>query len=250
MGLFTDNLPREVRLEYLRPEQVEAEKQKLPVIYVPFGSIEWHGYHNAVGLDAIKTHEQLVGLALRIGGVVYPSIFQGAGGGHTDFPTTFMVRPAPMQQVVEDLLAGFEKRGYTKCLLLSGHYPNPSEYLHNAIKAYKGNGGTMDVMALFEAQVPGVGGDHAAKFETSYMMYLHPRTVDQERLHREPRGVMGKPGEFFQWMTPEHVDNPCYGVCGIDPRLDASADVGRENMERLWDYLARWVRGEAAAVPA
>lgn len=250
MGLFTDQLPKEVRLEYLRPEQVEIEKQALPAIYVPFGSIEWHGYHNAVGLDAIKTHEQLVGLALKVGGVVYPPVFFGAGGGHTEWPTTFMVRREAMQMIVEDLLAGFEKRGYRKVILLTGHYPNRSEYLDRAITVYRDKGGTMDVMALIENQVPGVGGDHAAKFETSYMLYLHPRTVDMERLRREPKGVMGKPGEYFNFMIPELDGHPCYGLCGIDPRLDASAEVGKENMARLWEFLASWVRGVVSPVPA
>lgn len=250
MGIFTDKLSKEVRLEYLRPEQVELEKQALPAIYVPFGSIEWHGYHNPVGLDAIKTHEQLVGLALKVGGVVYPPVFFGAGGGHTEWPTTFMVRRDPMQMIVEDLLTGFEKRGYRKVILLTGHYPNRSEYLDSAIKAYREKGGTMDVMALIENQAPGVGGDHAAKFETSYMLYLHPRTVDMDRLMREPKGVMGKPGEYFHWMTPDFEGHPCFGLCGIDPRIDASAAVGKENIDRLLEFLAAWVRGDSVPAPA
>ncbi len=78
MARFTDALTREVRLERMRPEAVEAAKAAQPSIYVPFGSIEWHGYHNPGGLDAVKAHEQLVGLASRVGGVVYPPVFFGA----------------------------------------------------------------------------------------------------------------------------------------------------------------------------
>jgi len=43
MGVFSDHLSSEVRLERMRPEQVEQAKRGRPAIYVPFGSIEWHG---------------------------------------------------------------------------------------------------------------------------------------------------------------------------------------------------------------
>ena len=84
MGAFSDNLQQEVRLEYLRPDQIEAARQQQAAIYVPFGAIEWHGYHNVVGLDGLKAHEQLVGLAVQAGGVVYPPVYFGSGGGHLD----------------------------------------------------------------------------------------------------------------------------------------------------------------------
>ena len=71
MGIYTDHLNEEVRLECMRPEQIERAKARRPAIYLAFGSIEWHGYHNPVGLDALKAHEQLVGLAARCGGLVY-----------------------------------------------------------------------------------------------------------------------------------------------------------------------------------
>ncbi len=63
MPVYTDNLEAEVRLEYMRPEQIDAARARQPTIYLPFGALEWHGYHNPVGLDGLKAHEQLVGLA-------------------------------------------------------------------------------------------------------------------------------------------------------------------------------------------
>ena len=68
MSHYTDTLTTEVRLERMRPEEVEIAKARQPAIYVAFGSIEWHGYHNPVGLATLKAHEQLVGLAPRVGG--------------------------------------------------------------------------------------------------------------------------------------------------------------------------------------
>jgi len=243
MGVYSDNLKEEVRLEHMRPEQVAGKQKQHPYIYVPFGSIEWHGYHNPVGLDALKAHEQLVGLAARAGGIVYPPIFFGVGGGHCDWPSTFMVSREAMTQLTIDLLHGFERDGYRKAILLSGHYPNRSAFLDAAIASYRNAGGGMEVLALVENQARDVGGDHAAKFETSYMLYLHPHTVDMNRLDGGNRDERGGPEEDRNWMDPKHKDHPCYGLVGIDPRSHANAAVGRENTDNLLAFLAEWLAG-------
>jgi len=245
MPRYTDTLTTEVRLERMRPEEVEAAKAAQPAIYVAFGSIEWHGYHNPVGLDTLKAHEQLVGLAARVGGVVYPPVFFGAGGGHTAWPSSFMVSAEPMIQLVTELLQGFERDGYRKAVLISGHYPNRPAYLDGARTAYTEAGGTMDVLALIENEVPGGHGDHAAKYETSYMLHLLPELVDLDRLHAGPEDDLTGPDEVVNWMTPEYEDHANYGLVGIDPRAHASAEVGREETERLLDHLAAWVIGKA-----
>ncbi len=241
MGAFSDHLKQEVRLERMRPEQVDAAKARRAAIYVPFGSIEWHGRQNPVGLDAIKAHEQLVGLADGAGGVVYPPVFLGAGGGHTDWPHSYMVGAAPMVEIVSELLRRFEEDGYRQAILISGHYPNRGEYLDEAARVHRERGGTIRVLCIVETQVPGVGGDHAAKYETSSMLYLHPETVDMTRLSGQPTDDVGGPDERVNWMGDEYRDHPCYGLVGIDPRAHASAEVGRENTDRLIEFLTKWL---------
>jgi len=238
---YSDHLATEVRLERMHPEQVEDAKQRQPAIYVPFGSIEWHGYHNPVGLDAIKAHEQLVGLAARVGGVVYPPVFFGSGGGHTDWPVSYMVSAEPMVQLVNDLLQGFERDGFRKAVLISGHYPNRPVYLDAAHDAYLEAGGAMRVLTLIENEVPGGHGDHAAKYETSYLLHLLPELVDLDRLQAGTNDDITGPDEIVNWMTPDYQGHPNYGLVGIDPRAHASADVGRLETDRLLDYLAEWV---------
>ncbi|MGC9468236.1 MAG: creatininase family protein [Anaerolineae bacterium] len=242
MARFSDNLEWEVRLERMRPEEIELARAANPAIYAAFGSVEWHGYHNPVGLDTLKAHEQLVGLAARVGGLVYPPIYFGSGGGHEDWPSSFMVDGAPMIRIVTQLLHGFERDGYEKAILLSGHYPNRPEYLDAARAAYLEEGGTMSVLALIENQVPGGEGDHAAKVETSFMLYLLPELVDAERLRRGAVDDVDMDETVHNWMGPEHEGHPCYGLVGADPRVHASADVGRENTERVLDFLEAWLR--------
>ena len=241
MGIFTDQLTTEVRLERMRPEQIDAAKARRPAIYLPFGALEWHGYHNPVGLDALKAHEQLVGLAQRAGGVVYPPIYFGAGGGHTQWPHSFMVSPEPMAQIVTELLHGFTRDGYTQAILLSGHYPNRSQYLDAGVQAYLQASGTMRILALIENQAPGVDGDHAAKYETSSMLYLDPPLVNMAALQGKPDDDIGGPAERINWMGDGYQGHPCYGLVGIDPRGHASAAVGEASTTALLDFLAEWL---------
>lgn len=247
MGRFSERLTEEVRLERMRPAQVDAAKARRPAVYVPFGSIEWHGRQNPVGLDAIKAHEQLVALAARAGGVVYPPVFFGAGGGHLDWPHTFMVSAEPMVQIVVELLRGFERDGYEKTILISGHYPNRGEYLEEAWERHREAGGNMDVLRLIETQAPGAGGDHAAKWETSAMLYLHPDTVDLHALDGEPSDDIAGPEEKTNWLGDEYRNHPCYGIVGTDPRAYASADAGREHTEGLLTFLEAWLDGRTTA---
>lgn len=239
---FSDSLAYEVRLERMRPEQIVAARQRQPAIYVPFGSIEWHGYHNPVGLDALKAHEQLVGLATRVGGVVYPPVFFGAGGGHTAWPASYMVEAEPMVGLVRDLLQRFEQDGYRKAVLLSGHYPNRPEYLDAAVAAYVEGGGTMAVLSLIENEIPDGVGDHAAAIETSFMLYLYPELVDLARLHQGPAHDVDTSETIHNWMGAEYEGHPCYGLVGMDPRAHASSQLGKRATERLLGYLAEWVQ--------
>ena len=135
MGVFSSDIGREVRLERMRPAQIDAAIAGRPAVYVPFGSIEWHGRQNAVGLDAVKAHEQLVGLARRVGGVVFPPVFFGSGGGHADYAHSFMFEAEKVRALVTDLLFHFESDGFEAAILLSGHYPHAGELLMPARRA-------------------------------------------------------------------------------------------------------------------
>jgi hypothetical protein len=99
----------------------------------------------------------------------------------------------------------------------------------------------MRVRALLENEVEGIGGDHAAKFETSSLMFLAPDTQDLSTLKGEPTDDVGGPDEKVNWMDDAHKGHPCYGLVGVDPRTHASAAVGRDSAEKLIAALATWL---------
>lgn len=241
MGVFSDVLNNEVRMERMRPADIVKAKNHNPSIYVPFGSVEWHGIQNPVGLDTIKAHEQLVGLASKVGGVVYPAVFFGSGGGHITWMHSYMVDAEPMIQIVTELLHHFERDGFENAILLSGHYPNRPEYLDVARDKYYQANGSMRVLTLIENEIPDGRGDHAALIETSLMLYLHPELVDLSLLGEPDEGDNEDNPKIHNWMDDSYKDHPLYGLVGIDPRGRASAELGRSLTDALISYLAEWI---------
>ena len=79
----------------------------------------------------------------------------------------------------------------------------------------------------------------------SDMLYLHPETVDMGLLPDIP-GETSDREQVINWMVDEYQDHPCYGLFGIDPRHNASAQIGQELTANLLDYLARWLDAPSA----
>jgi len=90
-GKETNDKQREVRLEFLRPKEIDEVQAKCSTIFQPLGTIEWHGVHNVVGVDAVKAFALCVQAAKRGGGLVSPPLYGGVGG--LSEPHTFIMDP-------------------------------------------------------------------------------------------------------------------------------------------------------------
>jgi len=191
---------REVRLERLRPREIDQALQDCPVLFQPLGTIEWHGLHNIVGLDAIKAHHLCVRAAQRAGGLVAPALFGGVGG--LDQPHTFVMEPENdvhsvlVRGWVEKLCREAVRQGFRAVILLTGHYGAAQQMVVRdlAVRLSRSLGvpvlGTPEYFLALDA---GYLGDHAAWGETALMMYLDPESVDLSRLDQPPhRGVGGR----------------------------------------------------------
>lgn len=221
--------PHEVRMERMRPREIDAAMKACPVLFQPFGTIEWHGLHNIVGLDAVKAHHLCVRAAQKGGGVVAPALYGGVGG--LDEPHTFVMEPENDVHSVllrawgDRLCREAVRQGFRAIIILTGHYGAAQQMVVRdlALRASRALGvpvlGAPEyILALDEGYL----GDHAAWGETSLMMYLDPESVDLARL--------GEP--------------PHRGVGGRDPR-ESTREDGRRIAETIITRLARL----AAAMP-
>ncbi|MCX6362158.1 MAG: creatininase family protein [Armatimonadetes bacterium] len=213
----------EVRLEHLRPREIEAAMKACPTLYMPIGTVEWHGVHNVVGLDAVKAHHLCVRAARQGGGLVAPALFGGVGG--LDEPHTFVMEPENdihsvlLRAWLDRLCREAARQGFKAIIILTGHYGAAQQMVvrGTAVQAGRALGipvlGTPEYVLALDA---GYMGDHAAWGETSLMMHLDPASVDLTRL--------GEP--------------PHKGVGGRDPR-EATAEEGRRITEVITGRLAR-----------
>ncbi|MEE9308703.1 MAG: creatininase family protein, partial [Spirochaetia bacterium] len=69
---------REIRIECLRPGQLNEEQERCPLVFVPIGPLEYHGPHLPVGMDAINATQCALEACRRLGkGVVHPTLYWG-----------------------------------------------------------------------------------------------------------------------------------------------------------------------------
>ena len=220
-------LSRDVQMQYLRPAQLEARAREFPVVYVPFGLIEWHGRHLPLGNDAIKAHAFLVKCAKQFGGVVYPPIYFHNGfdeGGH-------------YVPVLTMLFERLKSTSFRVIVGVSGHNVQAQIDMINAALAPVTRDGTVAGIGLWEmtlSQGEESNSDHAAKWETSNMMFFYPDRVDLGELGDGPLAPDGEPPD---------------GIGGLDPRVHASAAVGERNCELAIGAIASKARELLESLP-
>lgn len=69
---------KEIRFEMMRPDEISAEQQKSPYIFLPLSPLEWHGPHLPFGFDGLNAYNMALEVAKRVGGVVLPCMYIGA----------------------------------------------------------------------------------------------------------------------------------------------------------------------------
>ncbi|MEX0273751.1 MAG: creatininase family protein [Flavobacteriaceae bacterium] len=182
--------------ERMRPSQIEAIIDQVPIAYLPWGALEFHGAHNPVGLDGIKAHHLCMDLAKEVGGVVLPPVYLAANliksypGVH--FPkhslefTEGLIKSMAIQYV--DQLA---EQHIKIIVLLSGHAGEPHlQTLRDVATIFNQRYPSNHCWALAEFDmVPDtlLKANHSALGETSLQLYYAPETVALENLpnHRD-----------------------------------------------------------------
>ena len=220
-----------VDYEELLPHEFQARLAQRPVGYLPLGTLEWHGVHNALGADFLQARGLFRQAARRFGGIVLPPIWLGpdgiAGEEHgpdligmdTAKSTTphrqlagsmYWVPKGLFLMLVEAILAQAARAGF-KCIVADGHGPSRRAWAE-MVDSWEKQFGLALVSAVrdfgdrWRTQM-----DHAGRNETSIMMAAVPDLVD------------------LSWL-PNERDRWPQGIAGEDPR-DASVAFGEELIE-------------------
>lgn len=246
----------EVRYHMLRPAQVVERRKACPVAYIPIGTIEWHGPQNPLGADTLQAEGLAILAARKGGGLVFPPLYYGesrveslmeANAADRDriaaamelspdnfirerHPFSAMEQALAYQRLLIHILAEAESLGFKVGVLVAGHYPlidharaavllfNKRHYSpqqRHGMLAWA----CLDYLPL--RQQWDFAGDHAAGWETSHMLWLHPQTVDLSTL--PPKG------------------QPLVGIMGRMAPQDANAALGARTLEAAADMIVREV---------
>ncbi len=226
--------PQLVQYELLRPAQVRAIREKCPVVYIPVGSLEWHGLQNPLGTDGLKAHAICCEAARRYGGLVLPTLFLGIAGidrgwgpeGWSGYTITVHDQVS-LEETIYRLARGLVADDWQVLVGVTGH---DVQEQRNAI-----HDGIQRACAGSEAKGFGVmegenwhGGasmqysmDHAGAWETSVMMYAHGEQVSLDALQEQMAASGRADVETMKMKEPE-------GIGGWNPLKYASAELGRE----------------------
>ncbi len=178
----------ECQWERLLPREFRARFDALPVVYLPLGTVEWHGEHNALGLDSLKAHTLCVQAAQRGGGIVHPPLYGGMGG--LDKPATVVLEPELawenylLRPWLEQLCSEFHRIGFKGIVMVTGHYGHNQQIVVRETAVRMTERLQIPVLGApeyFLAHDIGYLGDHAGVGETSLLMHLHPELVDMTR---------------------------------------------------------------------
>lgn len=235
--MMTNHLSEAVQMQFMRPAQLETAARAFPVVYVPFGLIEWHGRHLPLGNDALKAHGILVKCAEQYGGVVYPPVYFPHALHDPGKGVLAEVDRGWKLSMVTALFEQLKRTGFRVIIGVSGHnIQTQIELINAALKPVVADR-TVAGIGLWEMSLSRSAessSDHAAKWETSNMMFFYPELVDLAQLGS---------GALAPNMKPPD------GIGGLDPREHANALVGQRNVELASAAIGRKARELLDSLP-
>jgi creatinine amidohydrolase len=258
---------RKVRFEEMFPWEISAAMAEAPLCYLPLGTLEWHGEHAAVGLDALKAHAVCVLAAGRSGGLVAPPIYWSTDW-REDLPdggyltggiergeryhvpgSMFWLRPETFHNLLLDVYEAMRRRGFRAIIVLSGHWSiehNIAAILATGEEFRRAHPTTGWLLLTDQELVPDLHYpvEHAAGGETSLLLAIRPDLVALEKIFETDRSLRCYYTDF-----PEHLRrrresphkyigvNPAVGDSSNDPE-GATAERGRMLLETIVERVA------------
>lgn len=186
--------------EEMFPEEFKTAIDANPTAYLPLGSMEYHGYHNVLGLDSLKAHKICQLAAEKNGGIVFPPLYLGVDAwpdidlqkySNKQYDC-YHLDAKLYQEVLENYFYRMMRIGFKKIFVLAGHYPDAG-IAKLAADKFKDK----DVKFVIVKEpdlIDGETGDHAGKWETSLMMVMYPELVDLNHMEGKEDRLMAVEG--------------------------------------------------------
>lgn len=252
---------KKARYERMLPHELEAALEECPVAYVPFGSLEWHGKHLPTGTDSLKAYDVCLLAARRFGGVVLPATYWGrVGRWHPWTMPDF--GEALCEELYTTIFRGVAENGFKVAIGITGHNdPRQTDLVKKAAGAIQRETGmrTYGMNEYDLCEDKDIGGDHAAKWETSFILALEPDLVEMDRIADDDIETGRRSSQWWKSVKDDVIagierlpeDHPYKhrdwlrwepGIDGLDPREHARDEVGAYAVEQVVDSLGLLAR--------
>jgi len=247
-----------------------------PICYIPLGVLEWHGEHNAVGLDALKAQAVCTRAARQSGGIVVPPLYWATdsreelgnglyitggieSGERYHVPgSMFWIRPETFHHLLLDIYEAVRRRGFRVIVVVSGHWSSENHLpiLRASGEEFLAINPHMKLIVVTDQEVvPDLHypKEHAAGGETSLLMAIRPDLVDLSKTLETDRSL----SSYYRGQ-PDHLkrrhetENKYIGVYqdaedeSNDPELTASITRGQQLLENISKRIAD--RAKAALI--
>lgn len=251
----------------LRPEQIVKRRKECPIVYIPIGTIEWHGVHNATGADSLQAEGIAIRCAQKGGGLVFPPLYYGeirtqalmeATASDREliaekmelpaenfepekFPFSLSEQMTNYNKLLLHILSEAESLGFKVGVIVAGHYPlidhaRAATLMHNQRKSSRTNGmlawAFADYLLLMDQYEN--AGDHAGGWETSHMLALHPETVDLTLLLPREEKNIGVGGKMHPSDSTAQFGNEI-----IDKAVDIAIKEAHHRLNNRASYLKK-----------
>jgi creatinine amidohydrolase len=163
------------------------------IVILPVGSVEQHGPHLPVQVDALLVGEVARNAARRLQGqgvpvVVAPTVWSGLAEHHMTLGGTFTLDFATFHALIRCLCASLVRHGFRRIALLNGHGGNQAAITVIANELARDLGAPIAAETYWPlaaeafAQILEAQGNvlHACEAETSMVLALRPELVDME----------------------------------------------------------------------
>ena len=155
------------------------------IAVVPFGSIEHHGGHLAIGADAVLADAVGRDVARELGAVLAPTVRIGYAEQHAQFTGTMTLRADTLSDVAVQLIDSLTGQGFGLIVLVCTHGGDPRGAGHGRGSSPRTSGGA--VVCAPPGDAGPRPGAHSGEWLTSVMLALRPDLVELENAKQRPR---------------------------------------------------------------
>ncbi len=223
-------------------DEIEGRLKEDPLVILPVGSVEAHGYHLPLSTDTIQPMWLAEHIAERFNALILPPIHYGWTESLAPFPGTISIGFDTLYLLVRDILSEVLRHGARKILVLSGHAStNHMAALRLACEEVNREYADARIMLLsdyyiayqYRGKMVPEDDSHAGVIETSRVMAIRPDLVKEDfRFERR------EAGKYI--IVVDYSKIVPYATFS-DPR-GASRELGEKLNEMILEELTKIIR--------